>query len=63
MEMVVLLENIWKQKKYFSTLNFDNDIIKKLKKESLVSIEKKKLLEKNITESYEDYIKRYFSEK
>ena len=57
------MENIWEQKKHFSTLDFDNDIIKKLKKEALVSIEKKKLLEKNIAESYEDYIRRYFSEK
>lgn len=55
------MENIWKQKKYFSTLNFDNDILKKLKEESLISIKKKKLLEKNSTESYQEYIRRYFS--
>lgn len=52
--------NIWKQKKYFSSLKTDKNISNKLKNEAKFSLEKKLMLEKNNKESYEEYIERYF---
>jgi len=57
------MENTWLQEKYFSKLDFDDDIINKLKEESISSVKQKDILEKNAKENYEDYIKEYFSEK
>tara|TARA_Y100000389_G_C17467358_1_gene526876 strand:+ start:958 stop:2523 length:1566 start_codon:yes stop_codon:yes gene_type:complete len=57
------MENTWLQEKYFSKLDFDDDIINKLKEESISSVKQKDILEKNVKENYEDYIKEYFSEK
>ena len=57
------MENIWSQEKYFSKLDFDDDMINKLKEETILSVNQKDILENNVKENYEDYIKEYFSEK
>ena len=56
------MENIWKQKDYFSKITTDGIIIKKLKKEAIESIKTQEKLESDFTESYEDYINKYFFE-
>jgi len=55
------MNNISKQKKYFNNLDTDNVIMNSLEKESIDSLKKQNDLEKNQKESYEDYIKKYFS--
>jgi len=55
------MNNISKQKKYFNNLDKDNDIMNSLEKESIDSLKRQNDLEKNQKESYEDYIKKYFS--
>ena len=54
------MENIWKQQKYFSNLRANNHILKLLIRESELSNNKKKELEKKENEKYEDYVKNYF---
>ena len=55
------MNRISEQKKYFN--NFDTDIVimNSLEKESIDSLKKQNDIEKNQNESYEDYIKKYFS--
>ena len=54
------MDNIWKQKKYFSNIQVDNSIEKILREETELSLEKKDYLENNNLESFEDYINKYF---
>ena len=54
------MQNIWEQKKYFSSLKTDNNIFEILKKEAKLSLDKKNILEKSNKENYEEYIKKYF---
>ena len=54
------MDNIWKQKKYFSNIQVDNSIEKILTEETKLSLEKKDYLENNNLESFEDYINKYF---
>ena len=54
------MKNIWKQKKYFNSIDIDKNFIKKLELEKIKSLEEKKILEENSGESYEEYIKKYF---
>jgi hypothetical protein len=56
------MENIWKQKDHFSKITTDGIIAKKLKKEAIESIKTQEELESDFTESYEDYINKYFFE-
>ena len=57
------MENIWIQKKYFSSLKADNNIFNLLKHESELSLDKKNMLENEDEENYEEYIKKYFLQK
>ena len=54
------MQNIWEQKKYFSSLKTDNNIFEILKEEAKLSLDKKNILEKSNKENYEEYIKKYF---
>ena len=56
------MENIWKQKKYFTNINIEESIVKKLKDESLMSDERRVYMECNNQETYEDYIEKYFED-
>jgi hypothetical protein len=56
------MENIWKQKKYFTNINIEESIVKKLKDESLMSDERRVYMERNNQETYEDYIEKYFED-
>ena len=56
------MENIWKQKKYFTNINIEEKIFKKLKDESLMSDERRVYMERNNQETYEDYIEKYFED-
>ena len=56
------VENIWKQKKYFSNISTEENIIKKLQDESVLSNEKRIYMEHNDEETYEDYIEKYFED-
>ena len=56
------MENIWKQKKYFTNINIEEGIVKKLKDESLMSDERRVYMERNNQETYEDYIEKYFED-
>ena len=54
------MKNIWKQKKYFNSIDIDKNFIKKLELEKIKSLKDKRMLEENTEESYEEYIKKYF---
>ena len=56
------MENIWKQKKYFSNIQADNNIEKILREETKLSLKKKDYLESNNVESFEDYINKYYKD-
>ena len=56
------MENIWKQKKYFSNIQADNNIEKILREETKLSLKKKDYLESNSVESFEDYINKYYKD-
>jgi len=55
------MQNIWEQKKYFSSLKTDNNIFEILKEEAKLSLDKKNILEKSNKENYEEYIKKYYT--
>ena len=54
------MKNIWRQKKYFNSIDIDKNFIKKLELEKIKSLKEKRILEENSGESYEEYIKKYF---
>ncbi|MBT7543185.1 MAG: glutamate--cysteine ligase [Gammaproteobacteria bacterium] len=56
------MENIWKQNKYFSNIQADNNIEKILREETKLSLKKKDYLESNNVESFEDYINKYYKD-
>ena len=56
------MDNIWKQKDYFHNMKENKDIIRILEKETGESILRRKKLEIDCKESYEDYINNYFSD-
>ena len=56
------MENVERQKLHYNSLVIENDMIKKLEKERIDSLEKKDFLESEMSEDYEKYIDNYFSE-
>ena len=56
------MKNIEHQKKYFSNLDINTDIMNKLKGEIDNSLKKRHALEVDLDESYETYIKNYFKD-
>ena len=56
------MKNIEYQKKYFSNLDINADIMNELEGEIKNSLKKKEDLEVNLDESYEMYIKNYFKD-